>query len=136
MVLSVLHFGPLSVCQQAWSGHAQAVTWKPTFCLQEVVGAPVGAVAGLLPLLVHVQHGEVVRLGHEELLARGVALLGAVRRPEERAGHAEHADDDEHLIRAAQLGPHQQHLRQRGVQRKLHHLAPCTAHADDWYAVL
>ncbi len=67
---------------------------KHTLGLQEVVGAPVGTVAVLLPLLVHVQHGEVVRLRHEELFARGVALLGAVRRSEECGRHAEHADDD------------------------------------------
>ena len=39
---------------------------RRTLGLQEVVGAPVGAVVVGLPLLVHVQHGQVVRLRHEE----------------------------------------------------------------------
>lgn len=49
--------------------------------LQEVLGAPVCAVAVGLPLLVHVQQREVVRLRDEELLPRRVRLLGPVGQP-------------------------------------------------------
>lgn len=48
--------------------------------LQEVLVTPVGAVAVRLPLLVHMQQREVVRLGHKELLARRIALLRAASR--------------------------------------------------------
>ena len=68
-----------------------------TLGLKEVAGAPVCAVAIVLPLLVHMQQREVVALGYEELLPGCVALLGAVRRPEEDAGHAQHGDDGQHL---------------------------------------
>ena len=43
--------------------------------------------------------------------------------PEEGRGHAEHGHYGEQLRTAPQLGPSQQHLGQRGVQRELHHLA-------------
>mmetsp|Transcript_33920 Transcript_33920/g.85062 ORF Transcript_33920/g.85062 Transcript_33920/m.85062 type:complete len:319 (+) Transcript_33920:351-1307(+) len=91
--------------------------------VQEVVRAPLRAVVVGLPLLVHVEQREVVRLGHEKLLSRRVALLRAVRRPEKHAGHAEHADDGDHLAGAAKLAANQQHLGQRRVKRELHHLA-------------
>lgn len=49
--------------------------------VQEVAVAPVAPVAVVFPLLVHVKKRQVVGLGDEKLLARGVALLGALRRP-------------------------------------------------------
>ena len=56
-----------------------------------------------------------------------------IRRAEEDAGDAEHADDGQHLRSAAQLSPDQQHLGQWRVQWELHHLlaqvrqSACTA---------
>ena len=43
---------------------------KPTFVLQEVVIAPLGAVPIGLPLLIDVQQCKVIALGHKELLSR------------------------------------------------------------------
>ena len=42
---------------------------KPTFVLQEVVIAPLGAVTVGLPLLIDVQQGKVITFRHKELLS-------------------------------------------------------------------
>mmetsp|Transcript_24293 Transcript_24293/g.76457 ORF Transcript_24293/g.76457 Transcript_24293/m.76457 type:complete len:388 (-) Transcript_24293:519-1682(-) len=92
--------------------------------VDEVVAAPVPAVPVVLPLVVRVQEGEVVALGHEELLARGVGLVRAVLGAEEHARHAQHAHDGQHLVGAPELLAHDEHLGQGGVQGELHHLVP------------
>ena len=48
--------------------------WKVWHYLEEVVVAPVPAVAVVLPLVVHVEQRQVVALRHKELLARRVRL--------------------------------------------------------------
>mmetsp|Transcript_4277 Transcript_4277/g.7890 ORF Transcript_4277/g.7890 Transcript_4277/m.7890 type:complete len:484 (+) Transcript_4277:523-1974(+) len=90
--------------------------------MHEVVIAPGRRVLLLLPLNKHVQEGQVVALGHEELLSGTVGLLLAVLGAEEDTGDGQHRHDDEDLLRALQLLRVDEHLRQCGVERKLHHL--------------
>ena len=64
----------------------------------------------------------MVRLGHEELLARGVRLRLAVLGPEEEGRHAQAGHDGQHLGRARQGLGEEEHLRERRVERELGHL--------------
>ena len=84
--------------------------------------APVGAVPVILPLLVDVEQGEVVALWHKELLSRCVRFLLPVLGPKPDGGHGQHRDDGEDLVRTLELLSLEQHLRQRRVHGKLHHL--------------
>eukprot|EP00911_Craspedida_sp_UC1_P000718 UC1_evm2s548 len=53
------------------------------FGVDKVLGGPAAAVAVGLPLLVHVEQGQVVALRHAKLFALGIAVLFALLGPEE-----------------------------------------------------
>lgn len=68
-----------------------------TFVLQEMVVAPLSAVAVGLPLLVDVQQRQMVALRHKELLSCRVTLLSSVWGPEEDIWHTQHGHNCQHL---------------------------------------
>ena len=70
-----------------------------TFVLQEMVVAPLGAVAIGLPLLVDVQQRQMVALRHKELLPCRVTLLSSVWGPEENIRHTQHGHNGQNLHR-------------------------------------
>mmetsp|Transcript_55137 Transcript_55137/g.129443 ORF Transcript_55137/g.129443 Transcript_55137/m.129443 type:complete len:421 (+) Transcript_55137:277-1539(+) len=90
--------------------------------LQVVLHAPVQGVAGLFPLLVHMQHRHVVAAGLVEILPGIVRMdafiLGAV---EDGAVHAKHAADRDHLVHALVLVCLDQGLRLLWIHGKLRH---------------
>mmetsp|Transcript_6374 Transcript_6374/g.13907 ORF Transcript_6374/g.13907 Transcript_6374/m.13907 type:complete len:252 (+) Transcript_6374:352-1107(+) len=88
-----------------------------------MLGAPVGAVVVLLPLEVDVEQRQVVRLGREELLPRGIALLLALLRAVKDGGHREGGDDGGDVVDAAERLRKDEHLGERRVEGELDHLA-------------
>ena len=68
-----------------------------TFVLQEMVIAPLSAVAVGLPLLVDVQQRQMVTLRNKELLSCRVTLLSSVWGPEEHVWHTQHGHNCQHL---------------------------------------
>mmetsp|Transcript_5529 Transcript_5529/g.10158 ORF Transcript_5529/g.10158 Transcript_5529/m.10158 type:complete len:227 (+) Transcript_5529:411-1091(+) len=92
--------------------------------LEVVLVAPGVRELVVSPGLVHSEEGEVVALWLEKLgffhVGLGLFLFGSVEDVLDR----KHADDREHLLRAAQFCAFDQNLRQLGLERELGHLAP------------
>ena len=88
-----------------------------------MIRAPPRAVPSHLPLLIHVQQSEVIRLWNLKLFDLGVCFLFSSLWPEEVLVNAQHRDDGQDLGRTVEVRARDEHLRQGGVQRELDHLA-------------